>query len=93
MKRFSHIYQMALTIYLPILVLYSYLPVKIFKERMLNVIIISLQSVNEWPVFNLKKHIDKHSKLTASKDSLQYLIRLLSSKSYCVPLTSGTSIM
>jgi hypothetical protein len=27
----------------------------IFKKRMLNVIIISLQSVNEWPVFNLKK--------------------------------------
>ena len=47
---------------------------------MLNIIIISLQSVNEWPVFNLKKHIDKHSKITASKDSLQYLIRLLSSK-------------
>ena len=52
MKRFSHIYQMALTIYLPILVLYSYLPVKIKKKRMLNVIIISLQSVNEWLVFN-----------------------------------------
>jgi hypothetical protein len=47
MKRFSHIYQMALTIYLPILVLYSYLPVKIFKKRMLN--------VTEWSVFNLKK--------------------------------------
>ena len=48
---------------------------------MLNVIIISLQSVNEWPVFNFKKkHIDKHSKITASKDLLQYLIRLLSSK-------------
>ena len=47
---------------------------------MLNIIIISLQSVNEWPVFNLKKHIDKHSKITASKDSWQYLIRLLSSK-------------
>ena len=47
---------------------------------MLNITIISLQSVNEWPVFNLKKHIDKHSKITASKDSLQYLIRLLSSK-------------
>ena len=60
---------MARTIYLPILVLCSYLPVKIFKKRMLNVIIISLQSVNEWPVFNLKKkHIDKHSKITASKE-------------------------
>jgi hypothetical protein len=47
---------------------------------MLNIIIISLQSVNEWPVFNLKKHIDKHYKITASKDSLQYLTRLLSSK-------------
>ena len=40
---------------------------------------IYLQSVNEWPVFNLKKHIDKHSTITASKDSLQYLIRLSSS--------------
>ena len=55
-------------------------PVKIFKKRMLNSIIISLQSVNEWPVFNLKIQIDKHSKITAGKDSLQYLIRLLSSK-------------
>jgi hypothetical protein len=32
-------------------------PVQIFKKRMLNIIIISLQSVNEWPVFNLKKNI------------------------------------
>jgi hypothetical protein len=47
----------SISIYLPILVLCSYLPVQIFKKRMLNVIIISLQSVNEWPVFNLKKNI------------------------------------
>ena len=32
------------SIYLPILVLCSYLPVQIFKKRILNVIIISLQS-------------------------------------------------
>ena len=47
----------SISIYLPILVLCSYLPVQIFKKRMLNIIIISLQSVNEWPVFNLKKNI------------------------------------
>jgi hypothetical protein len=28
--------------------------VQIFKKRILNIIIISSQSVNEWPVFNLK---------------------------------------
>jgi hypothetical protein len=33
----------------------NYYIIEVFKKRMLNVIIISLQSVNEWPVFNLKK--------------------------------------
>jgi len=39
------------------LFIYQYLPVQILKKRMLNVTIISLHSVNEWPVFNLKKYI------------------------------------